>query len=293
MPSAAHTRLLSTASTTSSQVKLTPHTCGAIPALHLHLDALPPSQIVQPSAPTLVWGRCPPSLRLESSKYPGLPLSAISDASDEADSPAIQRHAFPRSALAPPQPPHVHAFPHAAAPPPHVRIQPIPLPPQIAGVNVVTLNPVLQFSARPTLAADANVATGAQGYTSRLRDSASEPATWPGLPALTLVSALLPWAITAHASRGWVSVGDVLHAIRRALSIHVTEEEFEREWAATMHQIQAAPQTESPRQRNTHQSTRLAWSRAMTRRDLLDGKDRLGGLAESGMGCDVWVVHFV
>jgi hypothetical protein len=37
----------------------------------------------------------------------------------------------------------------------------------------------------------------------------------------------------------------------------------------------------------------LEQKRGMTRLDFLDGRTRLGGLSESTMGCDIWVVNFV
>ncbi|KAJ7830154.1 hypothetical protein B0H14DRAFT_2593511 [Mycena olivaceomarginata] len=52
-------------------------------------------------------------------------------------------------------------------------------------------------------------------------------ATVPGLPLLSLVSPMLPWAITTYASGESVSVGDVQHAINRALESPMTGEEFD------------------------------------------------------------------
>ncbi|KAJ6582461.1 hypothetical protein DFH09DRAFT_860451, partial [Mycena vulgaris] len=55
-----------------------------------------------------------------------------------------------------------------------------------------------------------------------------QPATYPELPSLTIISSRLPWAITAHAgeTRRCVTVADVLGAISEALRLPVDKEDF-------------------------------------------------------------------
>ncbi|KAF8193214.1 hypothetical protein K438DRAFT_1761918 [Mycena galopus ATCC 62051] len=89
-----------------------------------------------------------------------------------------------------------------SAQPQSPRLRPVDLPPQISGVTTVTLNPVLRSGAH----IDVNFAS-----IPGLIDAgvAVQPATFPELPSMTLLSKALPWAITVHASTGFVAVGDV------------------------------------------------------------------------------------
>ncbi|KAJ7151985.1 hypothetical protein C8R46DRAFT_913635, partial [Mycena filopes] len=111
----------------------------------------------------------------------------------------------------------------------------------------------------------------------------AEPATFPALPSLTLVSPYLPWVITAHAESGWVVVGDVLRAIQEALQMRI-DEEWQEEMVKDGDLRRSSPDV----------STGARWrGRAITRMDLLQGRTRFGGLVESTMGCDVWTVNFL
>ncbi|KAJ7135655.1 hypothetical protein C8R44DRAFT_609259 [Mycena epipterygia] len=123
-------------------------------------------------------------------------------------------------------------------------------------------------------------------------------ATWPGLPSLTVISPLLPWAITAHASGGWaVTVGDVLCAVHKALEIHVTEEQF-NDWLHEKENGSMKHMGERWKHRNRNESPKAdepqrTYRSGMTRIDLLEGRHKFAGLSESKMGCDVWVLYFM
>ncbi|KAK7046481.1 hypothetical protein R3P38DRAFT_3175765 [Favolaschia claudopus] len=111
-----------------------------------------------------------------------------------------------------------------------------------------------------------------------------ESATFPGLPSLTVISGKLPWPITAHASREWVTVGDALSAIWRALNIPILEEDFD-EW---MEHHTAAP----PQLSKIGLKRKRMYSDDMTRMALLEGSTVFWGFTPSTMGCEVWEANF-
>ncbi|KAJ7773956.1 hypothetical protein B0H16DRAFT_115177 [Mycena metata] len=178
--------------------------------------------------------------------------------------------------------PPLHLLACAQAPPPVRQLQPIPLPSQVMGVSAVTLNPALRFGARSSGGGDIDV-----DFAASIMEVGpsilAETATFPGLPSLTLTSPYLPWAMTAHASERWVSVGDILCAIRRNLDVPINERHL------------GESQVQSKLPQHCAKNDRQAFNRikGLTRLDFLEGKSRLGGLSESSMGCDIWVVHFV
>ncbi|KAJ7917219.1 hypothetical protein B0H13DRAFT_2444144 [Mycena leptocephala] len=183
--------------------------------------------------------------------------------------------------------------------PPCPRLQPIALPPQITGVTTVTLNPVLRFGAKSAGGARSDVDFALYKPWTRLdADVLAQPAIFPGLPSMTLLSPLLPWAITAHTSSGCVVVEDVLQAIRRELAIPITEDELD-EWLRRQGD-DSTKQGDSWRKGPTETMTgdalrarSLTQKRGKTRLDFLDGRTRFGGLSEGTMGCDIWVVNLV
>ncbi|KAJ7637399.1 hypothetical protein DFH06DRAFT_1433640 [Mycena polygramma] len=205
----------------------------------------------------------PPGLRWEHSPYVCVPLPNVS-ARDAA--PAIPPRRDSSSRSEPAQP----------------RLKPIELPPQITGVTAVTLNPVLRAGANNNarIGVDFALSVPWVGVDSH---GAAEPATFPALPSLTLLSRRLPWAITVHTSGASVVVADVLQAIQRALGIRITEEEF----------LEHQGEEQSRRQAPRGFKGRRQYQSGMTRLDLLEGAARFGGLSESTMGCEVWMVDFV
>ncbi|KAJ6582479.1 hypothetical protein DFH09DRAFT_1145461 [Mycena vulgaris] len=231
-----------------------------------------------------------PGLRWERSPYtcitlPDVPSAPSDIQGSEIRSPAIQPTGAAQPRL-----------------PPCIRVQPIALPAQIPGITAVTLNPVLRFSAGRTHLASGvefDFAAVARAETAGDRNQRvlAQPATCPGLPSLTLISPLLPWATTAHASGGWVTVGDVLGAVHRALNIHVTEKQF-NEWmeqppvdSTSGQGIPGMPQKKARRDRSKTGDRTYRWG--MKRLDLLNSRHSFAGLAESKMGCDAWIIYFV
>ncbi|KAJ7751512.1 hypothetical protein DFH07DRAFT_887382 [Mycena maculata] len=184
------------------------------------------------------------------------------------------------------------ANPSSPQVPPCARVRPVDLPAQITGITSVTLNPALRFGSKPPeyTVLDVDFAQAAVNVNYHLL---AEPATFPGLPSLTVISHRLPWAITAHASGRYLTVADLLDAIRKALWIRVTEEDY-AEWLAQHCADQAKPQHCQPgnssdvlpvkgqKRKRAHQLMRL---------DLLEGKHRFAGLSEGTMGCDVWMLN--
>lgn len=232
-----------------------------------------------------------PGLRWEKSPYTCISLSDVSDAeASTGKEPDIPRH-FGTSM---PRPDH-------DAPPRLPRVQPIALPPQVPGITTLILNPALRLGPRATSASmSARTLTGnthaCGGVAGKAERLFLEVATWPGLPSLTVISPLLPWAITAHASGGSaVAVGDVLCAVHRALEIHVTKEEF-YDWLHEKESSSMKHRGERWKNWSPDENPKVEASRyrsGMTRLDLLEGRHRFAGLSESKMGCEVWVVHFM
>ncbi|KAJ7488004.1 hypothetical protein FB451DRAFT_1529004 [Mycena latifolia] len=211
-----------------------------------------------------------------------------SDHSQTGQTGPLQYAFFPNA----PPPYAADAVDSTPAQPPRLRVQPIAPPAQITGITAVALNPALRadFGAGAPRSAHLGIGVDFAARTLNNVDGDcrlwAEPATCPGLPALTLTSALLPWVVTAHASGGCVTVGDILQAIHRTLSIRVTEEEFREcmEGPRLDYMTEQMPQ-EPVSPKNV--------SRGMTRLDLLGGRHRFSGLSESEMGYDVWAVSFV
>ncbi|KAJ7051336.1 hypothetical protein C8F01DRAFT_965491, partial [Mycena amicta] len=93
-------------------------------------------------------------------------------------------------------------------------------------------------------------------------------ATLPALPSLTVTSADIPWAITAHASGEFIphlSVVDVLLAISHALQMGIGVEDWAR-------YANANAKHKSRGDRSQHRNGNLR------RIDLLDGRTEFAGL---------------
>ncbi|KAF7350219.1 hypothetical protein MVEN_01325000 [Mycena venus] len=180
------------------------------------------------------------------------------------------------------------------------RIQPIALPAQIPGVTDIKLNRVLRFGARSAGARCIDVDFGLSEERLGLSSGVlAELATFPGLPSLTLLSPMLPWVITAHASGdGGVTVRDVLQAIHRELEIRITEEQPDtwmvqrgeddekkgEKWRKARVPTSGVSSTPQGLKRKRVDHKRL---------DLLEGRTVFAGLSESTMGPEVWTVMFV
>ncbi|KAJ7053649.1 hypothetical protein C8F01DRAFT_1165740 [Mycena amicta] len=159
--------------------------------------------------------------------------------------------------------------------PPRPNRLPIPLPPQLDGVDTVSMNPTLRAGgAASGVDFEALPAEILHMHKDEERTSSwSEPATFPGLPSLTLLAPGLPWVVVAHASRGEVSVGDVFRALYGSLSMPVDVGELE---VGVGERLQ--------RQGGKGRGKRMAF---------LEGRTRFAGLCsyESQEGCDTWVVE--
>lgn len=166
------------------------------------------------------------------------------------------------------------------------RLQPVALPPQITGITAVTLNPALRSGAGSAICIDFS------SITSQMINAwVAQPATFPGLPSLTLLSNRLSWPITVHASGEFVVVGDVLKAIRQALAIPLPDEQIDE-------LIQRAEGANDINKNNKRANGRCLKRKrllesGMTRLHLLEGRTKFAGLLESAMGCEVWMLTFV
>ncbi|KAJ7895542.1 hypothetical protein B0H14DRAFT_2680739 [Mycena olivaceomarginata] len=198
------------------------------------------------------------------------------------DSHGRQCSGVPRLAFVPDTPPHPHPQPQSRR-----RPIPIPLPPQIHGVTRVALHPALVTGSTHLVVDFASWRLHADAGSNAAWET---PATLPALPSLTIESPHLPWAITAHASGNvvrCVSVADVIGAIHSALSLQVDGEGF-RDWEAMTRRGSHRPDLLTAR---LDAGGGLVHRRGMTRLELLEGKTRFAGLAESGAGCDIWVLE--
>ncbi|KAJ6484493.1 hypothetical protein C8R47DRAFT_980978 [Mycena vitilis] len=154
------------------------------------------------------------------------------------------------------------------------------------GVTRAHLHPALAHSGTP-LAIDFASLPSAEGN-AVWGHLLSAPATYPGLPSLTILSSRLPWPITAHASGRidrCLTVEDVIGAICEALSLPVDAEQFERE---------IAPQNgvNSPKRTTRGIEDRASPYRiGMARLDFLGGRTMFAGLSVSSMGCDIWILE--
>ncbi|KAJ7362254.1 hypothetical protein DFH08DRAFT_840566 [Mycena albidolilacea] len=195
------------------------------------------------------------------------------------DNHGRQSSRLPRLAFVPNTSPHPHPQPQSRR-----RRIPIPLPPQIHGVTRVALHPALATGSTHLVVDFATDAGNNAAW--------ETPATSPALPSLTIESPRLPWAITAHASGNvvrCVSVADVIGAIHSALGLQVDREGF-ADWEAMTRGGSHRPDLLTAR---LDAGGGLVHRRGMTRLELLEGKTRFAGLAESGAGCDIWVLVLV
>ncbi|KAJ7053382.1 hypothetical protein C8F01DRAFT_1375261 [Mycena amicta] len=180
----------------------------------------------------------------------------------------------------------VHTLPPCAP-----RLRTVPLPSQIPGITSVVLHPALianECDPRFKLTIDFDDIPDRRELTPwpELR---SAQATLPALPSLTITSADIPWAITAHASGEFIphlSVVDVLLAISHALQMGIEVEDWARYANAS-----AKHKSRSDRNRTQYRNANLR------RIDLLDGRTKFAGLAasdsESETGCDMWILKTV
>ncbi|KAK7018355.1 hypothetical protein R3P38DRAFT_1298256 [Favolaschia claudopus] len=190
----------------------------------------------------------------------------------------------------------------AAAVPPSPCIQPIALPALVPDNTAVILHPALHFETLSRRLAAIDFAVwAAKDAEAALRKKKprsaaarwkiaelllAEPATLPELPSMTVFIPCFPWPITVHASDsgvGDVTIGDLLHAVKSALSIRLTEEQAQG-WLEDRRDT-------TPILRFKNRKRKREDGGGIARSALLDGRTRFAGLSASTMGMDVWVLH--
>jgi len=116
----------------------------------------------------------------------------------------------------------------------------------------------------------------------------TEPASTPPLMKLSIVSEHLPWTISVYASnRSYVTFGDVLNSVHRALQKHITPAEYS---SLSSHDGRRVTQAYEQRYRRhrSNQAYELEKRGGMKRVDFLMGKTKFRGLALTSHGSDMW-----
>jgi len=261
---------------------------GAVMQHHVHVAtrAIPPKPTPMASRNTsfLLPARLstPPPLILSKSPYSCIPLPTVERVpSNHSDTLA---HKQLHSSAKP-----ICTAPLAPRTPPPLVPYCIPLPPQI-DTNTVSINPVLEFTPgpKPPINFDLSLPPSCVTTPRCHEQCLLEPATHPMLPSLTVISPLLPWAITIHRSSinpAFVTVADVLGTIHGAVHISVTEAEFE--YLASDPAVQMRGGAYGDR----GYRVRGGYQRDMQRLDLFGGKNKFLGLSKSSMGWDTWILN--
>ncbi|KAK6992145.1 hypothetical protein R3P38DRAFT_2571389 [Favolaschia claudopus] len=174
--------------------------------------------------------------------------------------------------------------------PPSPCIQPIALPALIPDKTAVILHPDLHFEtlSRRRLAAIDFAPRSAAARWKIAESLLAESATLPELPSMTVFIPCFPWPITVHASDlgvGGVTIGDLLHAVKSALSIHLTEEQA-LGWLEDRSRRDMTPILRFKNRKRKRED-----GGGVARLALLDGRTKFAGLSASTMGMDVWVLH--
>ncbi|KAK7046475.1 hypothetical protein R3P38DRAFT_2506672 [Favolaschia claudopus] len=249
--------------------------------MHLRISAHPGAATTYSSTPSST--RCNPGLpglfkynnlgqfqaglRWERSPYACVPLPDISSLPPITTSPIHPDFSFSTVRA---QPAPIPMMPKSKS---------VPLPAQVSGITEVALHPALRFGCRDTLIKmDFGLDLDDSDSVDARALELEETATFPRLPSLTLICSRLPWVIIVHARGDWVTVGDVLVTIRRALEIPLTAKDVE-EWMRS-------------RKFGKTQTLKRHGLESMTRMDLLEGRTVFAGLSTSAMGCEIWEMHF-
>lgn len=116
----------------------------------------------------------------------------------------------------------------------------------------------------------------------------TEPASTPPLRKLSIMSEHLPWTISVSASNGsYVTVGDVLDGVYRALQKNITPADYN---SLSSHDGRRATRAYEQRYRRhrSNQAYELEKRGGMKRVDLLMGRTKFWGLAMTSHGSDMW-----
>ncbi|KAJ7814427.1 hypothetical protein B0H14DRAFT_2850481 [Mycena olivaceomarginata] len=227
----------------------------ARPIVAFPVDCSPPHEA--PAHPGRSWRSSPAPV--PGPQAPSWHAAAPYATAPPPDSHGRQCSGVPRLAFVPDTPPH---------PQPQSRRRPIPilLPPQIQGVTRVALHPALATGSTHLVVDFASWRPHADAGSNTAWET---PATSPALPSLTIES--------PH----------VVGAIHSALGLQVDREGFAN-WEAMTRDGGHRPDLLTAR---LDAGGGLVHRRGMTRLELLEGKTRFAGLAESGAGCDIWVLE--
>jgi len=186
----------------------------------------------------------------------------------------------------------VTSLPSSAGPitPPSLYKPSLPLP---AGV-LVRIHPTLGFNPHtPPLLFDLSIPrTAARTNTSppsHLSDrTLLEPATYPPVDRLTLITKL-PWTLTiAPSSQPFVAIIDVLEQLYRWLRLTVSQKEFDMESYDSQRAITAAFHQRFNRDRQT---AAVEKKKGLKRIDFLKGHNRFMGLSSTKDGPTVWALN--
>jgi len=116
----------------------------------------------------------------------------------------------------------------------------------------------------------------------------TEPASNPALRKLSIMSEHLPWTISVSASNGsYVTVGDVLDSVYRALQRNITPTEYN---SLSSHDGRRATRAYEQRYRRhrSNQAYELEKRGGMKRVDFLKGMTKFSGLAVTSHGSGMW-----
>lgn len=154
-------------------------------------------------------------------------------------------------------------------------------PPFPQPIKPSRIHPLLESSCTPVLNFDLRQSptTITSNKQRILRKTLYEPATAPPLQSLTIIIPDLPWTITVNASRGYVTVQDVLDELYYSLRKNISAQEFhvlpndQARWRVTMAYEQRYRRITSPREYDDEKR------RGVTRVDFLMGRNKFAGLS--------------
>jgi hypothetical protein len=161
-------------------------------------------------------------------------------------------------------------------------------------VMSLRINRMLEVSQHPEILWDISRTPASATTLRRLVFSAqafSEPATVPPVPHLTITSPHLPWSIPVMASRGYVSISDVLATLYQSLRINITDRDYH---SLPSHSAQRRVRTAyEDRYRRIRDPRDYAEEKrnGVKRIDFLMGHTRFMGLTSSRSVPNVWELH--
>ncbi|KAH7887214.1 hypothetical protein F5I97DRAFT_1119575 [Phlebopus sp. FC_14] len=195
-------------------------------------------------------------------------------------SPTLTESSLPSSA-GPYTPPQQYL-----PPPPPLPIGPVAIHPLLAFHPYVA--PTLYDVTLPPHTLAANARSSPTTLPPHILD---EPATQPSMNTLTLISDMLPWRLTIHPSRHYVSVLDVFHALYPFLRQPVSAAEFKTLPSQEARDEVALAFHTRCRRSVSHEGYEEQKAKGVKRVDFLMGRNRFMGLSSTKIGPDVWVLN--